>query len=479
MLSVVLIFSCSFSAGAYYDRKKTGEVIELSDDGLYLLIENCTDFPDLSEYEDINEIFVVNSVISDPDFMKDTNITTASFNDCRFNFEYVYWPENLDYVSIFECELKSLDIFKNIKARYCEIFNLEVEDLSFFGDSASVECLRLGGKIGSLEGVQNVNSIYSLEIDEGTWVTDISPVGEIEDLETFIVDGSFLDDISPLKNTKVSTLEIFYPFGLQDVEVFKELKYLEDLNLIDTEVVMSQELYDIVSEYASTENYDEAFENKKQVEKIVSEIIPEGATDMEKVEIIANYVVENMEYDYEAVANETSGFYNEERLKYALTGKGICDNYTALVTAMLHCEGIDTYEYIAAEHIWNLIYLDGEFYWLDTTWMDSEDGNYDMSWFMVPLEDEEFLISHEVYSTEGLLDDLLAIKKNEDKKEAEVVEASTQPQAENPPAEEKTDNTVIYIYIAVAAGGAIIIAGAVTVIIISKKKKSRNNIVNF
>lgn len=478
MLSVTLLFGCSFSASAYYDQEKTEEAIVLSEDGLVLLIENCADVPDLSDYGDLNEIVVINSVISNPDFIKDTTITITDFKDCIFDLEYIHWPKNLDMVDISECEFKSPDIFKNIKTRCCYIIGLDVEDLSFFGDSASVENLCLSGDIGSLEGIQNVASIRSLEFGEGVFFTDISPVGELEDLEMFTVDGSFLNDISPLKNTKVSFLTIYYPFRLQNIEIFKELKYLEELNLIDPEVVMSQELYDIVTEYkSSVDYYDEALENKKQVEKIVDEIIPEGATDEEKVKIIANYVVENMEYDHIAVENETSGFYNEARLKYALTGKGICDNYTALATAMLHCEGIDTYEYIVTDHIWNLIYLDGEFYWLDTTWMDSDDGNYDMSCFMAPFEDEEFLYSHGIYSTEGLLDDLLAIKK----KEAEVVEtpvqAQPQTQTENPSTVANGDKTVIYI--AVAGGVALIIAGAVTVIIVSKKKKSRNGAVNF
>lgn len=70
-------------------------------------------------------------------------------------------------------------------------------------------------------------------------------------------------------------------------------------------------------------------------------------------------------YDEELKSDSIYGFF--------MTGKGTCQAYTQLYTAVLRECGIDSH-YVASdtiEHIWNYVKIDGEWYHVDLTWDDS------------------------------------------------------------------------------------------------------------
>ncbi len=65
----------------------------------------------------------------------------------------------------------------------------------------------------------------------------------------------------------------------------------------------------------------------------------QGATELEKVEIVYRYVVEGMVYDYELAKTVASGYVPElDRVLEAQ--KGICFDYAALMTGMLRSQGV-------------------------------------------------------------------------------------------------------------------------------------------
>ena len=94
----------------------------------------------------------------------------------------------------------------------------------------------------------------------------------------------------------------------------------------------------------------------------------------EKVESIVNYVIDNIEYDFEAENDiDKLNEYNQDALKYALQGKGCCRNYTALTSVLLKEAGISSYELYGNSHIWNLVKIENEYYSIDSTWIDSDE----------------------------------------------------------------------------------------------------------
>lgn len=65
----------------------------------------------------------------------------------------------------------------------------------------------------------------------------------------------------------------------------------------------------------------------------------QGATELEKVELVYRYVVEGMVYDYDLAKTVTSGYVPD--LDQVLEAKkGICFDYAALMTGMLRSQGV-------------------------------------------------------------------------------------------------------------------------------------------
>ena len=110
--------------------------------------------------------------------------------------------------------------------------------------------------------------------------------------------------------------------------------------------------------------------------------LDESATDEEKINAVLIYCLENLEYDSEVASLLDSGrrdevdysaFYAEGSLYGALENDSqICGNYAALMKALLHRLGIDSYYLTSENHAWNLVEVDGEYYYYDATWLDQQ-----------------------------------------------------------------------------------------------------------
>ena len=101
--------------------------------------------------------------------------------------------------------------------------------------------------------------------------------------------------------------------------------------------------------------------------KLALSIISEDASDVDALQAVYNYVVQNLTYDYDLADTVDSGYIPDvdSTLK---SGKGICFDYAALMTAMLRSSGIPTRLDIGYAtniyHAWISTYLD-EQGWVD------------------------------------------------------------------------------------------------------------------
>ena len=43
-------------------------------------------------------------------------------------------------------------------------------------------------------------------------------------------------------------------------------------------------------------------------------------------------------------------------------------------------------------HAWNVVYIDGEKYYIDPTWNDKDDEGYQIFWFLLP--ENQFYVTH-------------------------------------------------------------------------------------
>ncbi len=81
-------------------------------------------------------------------------------------------------------------------------------------------------------------------------------------------------------------------------------------------------------------------ENTKAV-ALSQELVKEARTELQAVEMIYDYVIDTIEYDYDFAA-QVSTFYIPDTTKTLDTEKGLCFDYAVLMTTMLRAQRIPT-----------------------------------------------------------------------------------------------------------------------------------------
>lgn len=176
--------------------------------------------------------------------------------------------------------------------------------------------------------------------------------------------------------------EVKYTYDLNnkgDAEIFSmqmgdgkyTVKVLENISGTKYSVVQKQEI-DVKCKSAnapflvSTQNVK--YDSKSKAVIKAAEICKTAKTDLDKVEKIYQYVVENVSYDTEKakkiINGDLSGYLPD--VDIVLTDKkGICFDYSSLMAAMLRSQGIPTkliMGYVAPNnvyHAWNEVYISG------------------------------------------------------------------------------------------------------------------------
>lgn len=128
---------------------------------------------------------------------------------------------------------------------------------------------------------------------------------------------------------------------------------------------------------------DQVLAINNQLNEIINSLnISENASDQEKLDAILVYVLNNLDYD-ENVSNailmnmETDNlskpFYEGGYLYGALEkDSAICGNYSALVSALAKRLNLNTAFLTSDTHAWNLVTVEGNYYYVDATWLDSQ-----------------------------------------------------------------------------------------------------------
>lgn len=102
-------------------------------------------------------------------------------------------------------------------------------------------------------------------------------------------------------------------------------------------------------------------------------------TDIEKLKVIYQFMIETIKYDYDKAATVKSGYLPNVDTILA-SKKGICFDYSSLMAAMLRAQGVPTKlvvgsaDAVAATHAWNEVYLQG------TGWITIKIENTKTGW---------------------------------------------------------------------------------------------------
>lgn len=107
------------------------------------------------------------------------------------------------------------------------------------------------------------------------------------------------------------------------------------------------------------------------VENKINDIIKENMTTEEKIKKVHDYIIDSTKYDTLKTDNISDDTYKSNTAYGVLIqGYGICSGYSDTMAIFLNALDIENYKISNDTHIWNLIYINGKWVHLDSTWDD-------------------------------------------------------------------------------------------------------------
>ena len=108
-----------------------------------------------------------------------------------------------------------------------------------------------------------------------------------------------------------------------------------------------------------------------KVDEIINTVITDNMAVREQIKAIHDYIIDNTEYDTLKSENIEDKTYQSNTAYGVLIEKfGICSGYSDTMKIFLDKLNIINYKISNDQHIWNLVYLDENWYHLDLTWDD-------------------------------------------------------------------------------------------------------------
>lgn len=170
-------------------------------------------------------------------------------------------------------------------------------------------------------------------------------------------------DMIPERCPNITVLDIDSVSSLTDLSFIYELKHLEKVTLnncvgINEELI--QYFKDNGIEYEINELDMEAADIAKD---FIDKNITDDMTDEEKVKKVIDFVSHTLKYRLSKTYES-----NDYPLASGLvTKKGVCASYAYVTNQLLRMAGVESYEIVSNIHAWNLVNIDGEFYYIDVT----------------------------------------------------------------------------------------------------------------
>ena len=121
-------------------------------------------------------------------------------------------------------------------------------------------------------------------------------------------------------------------------------------------------------EYLYTEDEIKKIDNA--IDMIISDVYDEDDSLEDNIKHIHDYIIDNTKYD--KVREETNeSKYDSSRMNGLLfEGYAVCSAYSDVMAVVLIKLDVPNFKISSIDHVWNALYIDGEWLHLDLTWDD-------------------------------------------------------------------------------------------------------------
>ena len=308
--------------------------------------------------------------------------------------------ENIKYIEISTTDnLYKLSDYINTKEIL--IKDTSIKDSSIFNNLNKLENI-------NLEGFNNT-SVKKIKILSSFIENDnLKPLSNAINLETLNLNGTYIKDLTSLKYLKtIKELSLNSISNIKDLTSVLNLVNLKTFDFAGSENLITKEILDFIKEkniigtlYSEKEYmYLKGYQYDEDLNNIINSLNLDNLSINDKIKKITLFVVDHMEYDDNCI---TSGCTNKEiefnTVLTSLSYKGVCYHYALLETKLLNKAGIDAYLVSGMTtkglgHAWVDVYIDGNWYAIDPTWIDTTYKNEELrkngttSYYMVNLKD--------------------------------------------------------------------------------------------
>lgn len=281
-----------------------------------------------------------------------------------------------------ETKVHSIDLTNCVNLRKILLGNdTQIENLDFLSDLEKLQIVAFGGLIDYM----SLDFLKSFEEEEQI-LTEVFSTDDSRLANTG--NNNFISNIGGIKGKNIEVLNISFLYNVSSEQLYETVITLPNLkSIVGFEVnnaqMCSQELIKYCEENGITHPFTEkSMAIKNELRRIVSEVITPDMDTFKKIEELSKIVMERLSYDWEPTRYKEipPEMYKRawgENLYYTtLEGIGLCDGYTTFANALFLEAGIEGYSQEMPGHVYNLVKVNGIYYEIDLTSLDSYVESY-------------------------------------------------------------------------------------------------------
>lgn len=273
-------------------------------------------------------------------------------------------------------------------------------DVSWLNYCTNLEDLFISGEVcnnlGDVIGLDHLKTVsLSIAFDEELQLDRCAFLKHSPEIDKLCIYGQCDPEyLYQLVNIKSMDLPVYLNHNVD----FSRLSFLNNLTLnggaYDIAIHLSNDVIAylegngvniIMGDFDKTTMEDVKRINERLDEIVKSLNLDPNATDKEKIDAVLIYCLEHLEYDEEVSNLLDNGreseinhnyFYQDGYLYGALElDTQICGNYAAFIEALLRRVGVNSFMLVSQNHAWNLVEVEGEYYFYDSAWLDGQTIN--------------------------------------------------------------------------------------------------------